>query len=204
MGRKRKSAPQRIDEAKRGCLSWNMSDLSADVQVVADNDPSLIQEAQDAAAAQASSAHPKPQTIRPNSLICQDGKVQDLIDECDFFLHVRKEANFRENEWSCKLGIITIKCSDISKLKWMKNYFMPNCTDFYLYISPDPERHLIYVESEENVETSKSKSKGNHVEPLAFFYVSCDVPYDILDGLQQKSAFRLDIHSIDSQQRIIR
>ncbi len=202
MGRKRKSAPQRIDEAKRGCLSWNMSDLSADVQVVADNDPSLLKEAQDAAA-QASSSKSKPQTPATNSLVCQDGRVQDLIDECDFFLHVRKEANFRENEWSCKLGIITIKCSDISKVKWMKNDFMKNCKQFYLYISEDPTKHLIYVENEETI-SDNPKSMSSSLEPLAFFYVSCDVPYDILDGLQQKSAFRLDIHSIDPKQRLIR
>ena len=199
MARKRKAAPQRMDESKRKCLTWNMADMNADVKVVDDNDPSLQKEQEEAGSSSKSSISIKPSHSKEN-IKEEKERAQKLIDECDYFITIRKRFSLKESEWFATLGVLSLKCPDSNKVEWLKNEILIQCSEFYLYVNVGTGRHLLYFEGEVNDENS---SPSKEVRPIAYFHVTSDAAAACLDGLQCK-AFHLVLQNLDPKTQTIR
>ena len=198
MARKRK-APQRMDETKRKCLTWKMTDMNAGVTVVNDNDPSLQKEQEEAENSQRSGSNIKPSPSKED-IKAEKDRVQKLIDECDYYITIKKKFSLKENEWFAKLGILSLKCEDRNKIEWLQSDILNQCSEFYLYVNKETGKHLLYFEGEVNDENS---SPSKEVRPIAYFHVTSDTSSSCFDGLQSK-AFHLVLENMDWETQTIR
>ena len=200
MARKRKGAPQRMDESKRKCLTWNMTDMNADIKVIDDNDPSLQKEQEEAETSSNRSTEKVKPSLSKEDIKEEKERVQKLIDECHHCVTIKKKLSLRESEWFATLGILSLKCPGSGKVEWLQNEILNQCSEFYLYVNEDTDRHLLYFEGEVNDENS---SPSKEVRPLAYFHVTSDALPSSLDGLQYK-AFHLVLQTMDPATETIR
>ena len=198
MARKRK-VPQRMDETKRKCLTWNMTDINAGVTVVNDNDPNLLKEQEEAETSRKTGSSTKP-SLSKEDIKAEKNRVQKLIDECDYYITIKNKLSLKENEWFAKLGILSLKCEDRNKIEWLKSDILHQCSEFYLYVNKGTGKHLLYFEGVVNDENS---SPSKEVRPIAYFYVTSDISVFCFDGLQSR-AFHLVLENMDSETRTIR
>ncbi len=189
MGRKRKTAPQRFDDAKRTCLTWNMTDVNSsngEVTVVDGNVCTLNEEGE-------VEIEPTNQSaVLKESVLAEKKKAQVFIDECDFHLTIKQSALSRENTWGAKLGVLSLKCPASVQLDWIKTVLLTKNEEFYLYVNKDTGRHLLYFERKPDGPASCAKE----TRPLAYFHVTSDAPSSCFIGLRPK-AFYLQLETLN-------
>ena len=168
-----------------------MDDVRA-VTVVEDNDACFRREQETAEALLKSRGISK---VSKETITAEKKNVQKLIDQCELCVTIQRKVAFAENAWHARLGVLSIKCPESHKAEFTENVLLgQQHREFYLYISLCSTRHLLYFETEVEVEKTAKKQKM----PLAYFHVSSEAPFSCFDGLQS-SCFRLELQHVDPE-----
>ena len=186
MGRKRKSVPVRLDESKRHFQSWNMYDLNTDVHIVSENDDQFLKE---------------QESVSGSKQMCENGiskqttvgyyhTIQEkLINECDFYLTVKRQLSVHESKsLYCVIGSFKVHLQApfqdhaSSSTTCIPKTF-PGSSEFWLYVSPSPGKHLVYFEWDVNSESGNlPESPG--LKTVQCYQAGCSLSYTCLEGLQ--------------------
>lgn len=177
MGRKRKAAPCKADEAKRQLMTWNMYDQTADLTIIGDADPSLTNEQ-----LQSQLQTTTRKITETESAEIGQQMIKDLIDDCHFYIPLHRQKTVKEKQWCCELGNFHI---------FTEGAEIPQAvTLFRLYINRENGQRLLYYETECELAAATSSSNAAEHKQKNCIRVKSDLPALCFEGLNLAS-FRL-------------
>ncbi|XP_077977892.1 E3 ubiquitin-protein ligase SHPRH-like [Glandiceps talaboti] len=158
MPRKRKGVPQRVDEDKRQCLSWNMlEDINATTTQSEETLNHLPQVKPVISLAETIDNSNHPSEI--DQSICSIQNVENTISQseynniweaADYSITVHNSLKVKSCDWSCKLGTFTVQLSQYlanndKGEEWTAPEQLPNDDKLSLFINKGNNlHHLIY------------------------------------------------------------
>jgi len=188
MGKRKASLPKRVDESKRQTLTWNMKDLRHDIEILADEDPELLAEQE--------RANKNLENFQDNITLLEqdsddnecssykttsfesDEKLQNLINDSEFYISVYEELPVKPGIWSCKLGRFSLKIRQTNSTGLPK--FLPIVPEFWIYVMTDDQQsYLVYFE------VKRSDPEGT--DAVVYFKATSEMPYACFKSLHWKS-----------------
>jgi hypothetical protein len=204
---KRKAVlPQKVGDAKRRELSWNMLDmLQVQGQLLISNE-----EESDVSNSCETSMPGKQPTNSEYSIEEEpdmniDENLKHMIDKCDFSVKiVCKSADVNSSMWSGRIGRFVLKLLDAEKsVTAILSYLLEHVTEARLYIDMLGAGHFIYIDLSfvETLPVIREDEAGlvhqevSRSDKAMYFPVSVNVPVDCLYGFQSKKEFVLQFSS---------
>ncbi|KAL4232699.1 hypothetical protein ACF0H5_007387 [Mactra antiquata] len=204
MGKRKQSAPQKADEDKRKCLTWNMMDMpngdnsliNDDVEVVNSviNYPVVME------TNHSKERKPLPSESISNEIsnIGQCYRRDDLLDifnlhveNCLFCFPIQSKMNFKDNDWRCTLAKFKLVFSPSPVFVPLPSNTLPDVEQFTLHVSSEGEKNIIsyFVPTNTGMKNSKTnrKSKVNIEGDVKFWLVDTDIPVPVLEAFKCKS-----------------
>nr|XP_006814870.1 PREDICTED: E3 ubiquitin-protein ligase SHPRH-like [Saccoglossus kowalevskii] len=194
MPRKRKGVPQKVDEKKRKCLTWNMHEEychgnHSDSQHVAmpmEQHMVSLGETVDNIR-QTESKNQSNVPIESSEYSISQSVYRDIYDASDYSLNIRSPA--KDGVWSCILGKLLLKLSQTSDEKLNQNITpkLPDSDNFFLFVNKEKNSHYLVYSCHDN----NNENIGSGVIHTCF-NVEIDIPkLSYLDDLEY-------LHSLNS------
>ena len=155
------------------------------LHVVDDTDPSLSQEPEQGQVALLEDQIPQTKSSSISS-VQSALHVQELINECDFFLSVHKTVPVKAGDWKCHIGSFSLHLNVIQGPMHLLKEVMPVCKEFWLYINMTTGSHLAYFEIDDTDENLVHTTSG---QTILYFTCNSEFPVRCLNALQVKGLY---------------
>ncbi|XP_071112627.1 E3 ubiquitin-protein ligase SHPRH-like isoform X1 [Haliotis cracherodii] len=195
MSKRKGNIPQKVDEEKRKCLSWNMMDGVEDPQ----GSSAIFGDGQSEILPQYSFEDGLPDIAQEITLGNEEVCVKDSfsytehlfyfhLDYCSFFVSIMDRLHTKDGNWSCEIGRFELQVEPEPSSFSLVKGFLPQCEECWLYVADPGHRNMLYFELDDNDENLNSNglAKRNKKYPQ-FWFASVSLPTVCLKALQVKA-----------------
>ena len=186
MRQKRKAPPVHLDEAKRSCLTWSMSDLAQN-NLIDDEIKYITEEAQDSEKAGKSTT--EVEITDENQQKSVYVEFMSRIQSCSTYLKICYTAI--TSHWTCKLGQFELKLKfGNDSLNKRFSTKLPDCHESWLYINDSGGYHILYFElNKRRTGEKQKKSDQNIAHDTCYYLVTTDFPVEYLLNMGSKHLY---------------
>ena len=113
--------------------------------------------------------------------------LSDLLESSKFYLTVKKDVKIKGKQNIYHLGNISMKLSSPHGISIRDG--PPLCDEYYLYVNPETNTHMVYYEFFENDENQSSSSQKTVLHYLA----KADITFKCFECLKVKATTLLPL-----------
>ena len=211
MGKRKTSAPRRVNDEKRQFMTWNMIDgatSSGSLSVVSDDDPKLLQEWENSTLSEVGQKDHTLDKLSNKETDCCKGVAgtsdilnlndtfNTYLEKCVYCITIVDRLRTKPEEWSCEIGRFDICLISDSHCVAVPQSGLPQCSQCWLYVAEGDDKSMLYFELQKEIECVKGvKEKCGDPVSSVFWCVEVHLPLPCLDGLQLKS-FQVIMHKV--------
>ncbi|XP_070568700.1 E3 ubiquitin-protein ligase SHPRH-like [Ptychodera flava] len=197
MPRKRKGVPQKVDEDKRQCLSWNMYDdfnvnnndtqngeisqQSTSQEEIGPRpmvvDTSLVETVENSIHTAENSQSKGPILNLENAI--SQLEYNKIWDAADYSINVHNTLKVKQGEWTGKLGEFHVKLGPFlseeePEKKWTAPKHLPDDDKFSLFINNDKNLHYLIYDCHSNNNENLNNAVSNDI--YSCFRMQVEIP----------------------------